>query len=355
MPDDTHLPAPQGEFLIYQTEDGHTRVQVRFERDTVWLSQRDMSELFQTTKQNVSLHIQNVFDEGELVREGTVKEYLTVQTEGNRQVERRVEHHNLDVIISVGYRVKSLRGTQFRIWATQRLREYIVKGFTLDDERLKKSGGDHFDELLERIRDIRSSERVFWRKVLDIYALSEDYDPKAESSQHFFQIVQNKMHWAIHGHTAAEIVHTRADSRKANMGLTTWAGDKPRKGDVSIAKNYLTEDELKALNLIVSAYLDFAELQALNRKPMTMGHWIAKLDDFIRIADRQILTHAGKVSHETARLKAESEYDAFRSAQDKLPQPVDQHFADAVNELKQIEKNAKKQPKGKSKGGDDEK
>lgn len=346
MSDDANLPAPQGEFLIYQTEDGHTRVQVRFERDTVWLSQRDMAELFQTTKQNVSLHIQNVFDEGELLRDGTVKEYLTVQTEGNRQVERRVEHYNLDVIISVGYRVKSLRGTQFRIWATQRLREYIVKGFTLDDERLKKSGGgDHYQELLERIRDIRSSERVFWRKVLDIYALSEDYDPRTEASKLFFQTVQNKIHWAIHGHTAAEIVHARADSTKPNMGLTTWTGDKLRKGDVTIAKNYLNEDELKALNLIVSAYLDFAELQALNRKPMHMADWIAKLDDFIRITERDILTHAGKISHEAARLKAEAEYDTFRAAQVALPQPVDQHFQDAIDELKKIEGEVKKTPK----------
>src|SRR6185437_3621121 len=291
------------------------------------------------------------FDEGELQRDTTVKEYLTVQTEGSRQVERRVEHYNLDVIISVGYRVKSLRGTQFRIWATSRLREYIVKGFTLDDERLKKSGGgDHFQELLERIRDIRSSERVFWRKVLDIYALSEDYDPKAETSKLFFQTVQNKMHWAIHGHTAAEIVHARADANKANMGLTSWAGDKLRKGDVSIAKNYRNENELKALNLIVSAYLDFAELQARSRKPMTMTAWIAKLDDFIRITDRQILTHAGKISHETAKLKAEAEFETFRAVQAALPQPVDQHFADAVDELKKIEGEVKK-PGRKKKGG----
>jgi len=345
MPDDGNLPAPRGEFLIYQTEDGRTRVEVRVEHDTVWLSQRDMAELFQTTKQNVSLHIQNVFDEGELLLAATVKEYLTVQTEGNRRVERRVEHYNLDVIISVGYRVKSIRGTQFRIWATQRLREYIVKGFTLDDQRLKQAGGgDHFQELLERIRDIRSSERVFWRKVLDIYALSEDYNPKADDSKLFFQTVQNKIHWAIHGHTAAEIVHARADSTKPNMGLTTWTGDKPRKGDVTIAKNYLSEDELKALNLIVSAYLDFAELQALNRKPMMMADWIAKLDDFIRITDRQILTHAGKVSHETARLKAEAEFDTFRVAQAALPQPVDEHFAKAVDELKKMTGQVKKKP-----------
>jgi hypothetical protein len=216
-----------------------------------------MAELFQTTKQNVSLHIQHVFDEGELSPEATVKEYLTVQTEGSRQVERRVDHYNLDVIISVGYRVKSLRGTQFRIWATQRLREYIVKGFTMDDERLKQAGGgNYFDELLDRIRDIRSSERVFWRKVLDIYATSIDYDKGADASKRFFQTVQNKMHWAVVGQTAAEIVHARASADKPQMGLTSWSGDQPRKGDVAIAKNYLAEDEIRALNLIVSAYPD---------------------------------------------------------------------------------------------------
>ncbi len=346
------VPSNPGEFLIYQTEDGQTRVRVRVEYETVWLTQKQMTELFQTTKQNISLHIQNIFEEGELQPEATVKEYLTVQTEGTRQVERNVEHYNLDVIISVGYRVKSLRGTQFRIWATQRLREYIVKGFTLDDERLKQAGGgDHFEELLERIRDIRSSERVFWRKVLDIYATSEDYDPKAESSKLFFQTVQNKMHWATHGHTAAEIVHARADAKKPRMGLTSWTGNKIRKDDVSIAKNYLNEDELKALNLIVSAYLDFAELQAMRRKPMTMADWIAKLDDFIRISDREILTHAGRISHETARLKAEAEYESFRAAQAALPQPVDQHFADAIDELKKIEGEAKKKKLGRKKKG----
>jgi hypothetical protein len=312
-----------------------------------------MAELFDTTKQNVSLHIQNAFREGELRPETTVKEYLTVQTEGNRQVERRVEHYNLDVIISVGYRVKSLRGTQFRIWATGRLREYIIKGFTMDDERLKAAGGgDYFEELLERIRDIRSSERVFWRKVLDIYATSIDYDPNIEASKLFFQTVQNKMHWAIHGQTAAEVVHTRADSGKPNMGLTSWAGEKPRKGDVCIAKNYLNGEELQALNLIVSAYLDFAELQAVTRKPMTMADWIGKLDDFIRISDREILTHAGKISHDTAKLKAEAEFEQFRAAQASLPQPVDRHFAQAVDELKhivgEVEKN---KPGSKNKGG----
>jgi hypothetical protein len=346
------VPSNPGELLIYQTEDGQTRIQVRVEHETVWLTQKQMTELFQTTKQNISLHIQNVFEEGELQAAATVKEYLTVQTEGDRQVERLVEHYNLDVIISVGYRVKSLRGTQFRIWATQRLREYIVKGFTMDDERLKQAGGgNYFDELLDRIRDIRSSERVFWQKVLDIYATSIDYDKSADTSKLFFQTVQNKMHWAIVGQTAAEIVHARASAAKPQMGLTSWAGDKPRKGDVSIAKNYLNEEEIKALNLIVSAYLDFAELQAVTRKPMYMADWIRKLDDFIRISDREILTHAGKISHETAKLKAEAEYETFRAAQAALPQPVDQHFADAIDELKKIEDSAKKKKLGRKKKG----
>jgi len=339
------------EFLIYQTEDGRTRLQVRFEGETAWLSQRNMAELFQTTPQNVTIHIGSIYEEGELAEAATCKEFLQVRSEGNRQVQRLVKHYNLDVIISVGYRVKSLRGTQFRIWATQRLREYIVKGFTLDDERLKQvGGGDHFEELLDRIRDIRSSERVFWRKVLDIYATSEDYDPKAETSELFFQTVQNKMHWAISGQTAAEIIHARVDAKKPQMGLTNYPGGKPRKGDVSIAKNYLTENELKALNLIVSAYLDFAELQAMRRKPMYMTDWIARLDDFIRMTDRQILTHAGNISHETAKLKAEKEYEKFRAVQAALPQPVDQHFAEAVDELKQVAGKVKKKPGRKKKG-----
>jgi hypothetical protein len=346
------VPSDAGEFLLYQTEDGKTRVQVRIEGETVWLSQRDMVELFQTTKQNVSLHIQNIFDEGELSPAATVKDYLTVQTEGTRRVERRVEHYNLDVIISVGYRVKSLRGTQFRIWATHRLREYIVKGFTMDDERLKQAGGgNYFDELLDRIRDIRSSERVFWRKVLDIYATSIDYDKTAEATKLLFQTVQNKMHWAIVGQTAAEIVHSRASAAKPQMGLTSWAGDRPRKGDVGVAKNYLNEDEIKALNLIVSAYLDFAELQAVTRKPMYMADWIRKLDDFIRLGDREILAHAGAVSHEVAQLKAEAEYETFRVAQAALPQPVDGHFDASLKELKEIEGAAKAKTAGREKEG----
>lgn len=343
------MPAGPGEFVFYHTEDGQARIQVRIEGETVWLSQKVMAELFQTTKQNVSLHIQNIYEEEELRPTATVKRFLTVQTEGNRQVEREVDHYNLDVIISVGYRVKSLRGTQFRIWATHRLRELIIKGFTMDDDRLKQAGGgNYFDELLERIRDIRSSERVFWRKVLDIYALSIDYDANAQSSQLFFKTVQNKMHWAAHGQTAAEVVHRRADATKPNMGLTSWAGDRPRKTDVSTAKNYLNEEEIKALNLIVSAYLDFAELQAQTRKPMYMTDWIRKLDDFIRLTDREILTHAGQVSHETAKAKAEAEFDKYRTAQAALPQAVDRHFEQSLEELERLEGDAKSLPELKS-------
>ncbi|MEN6356541.1 MAG: virulence RhuM family protein [Armatimonadota bacterium] len=344
------VPSTPNEFVIYQTEDGLTRVSVRFEGETVWLTQGQMVELFQSSKANISEHIKHVFEEGELDADSVVRNFRTTAADGKSY---NVAHYNLDVIISVGYRVKSLRGTQFRIWATQRLREYIVKGFTMDDERLKEAGGgDYFDELLERIRDIRSSERVFWRKVLDIYATSVDYDPNVETSKRFFQTVQNKMHWAIAGQTAAEIVHTRADADKPNMGLMNWTGDRPRKGDVCVAKNYLCEEELKALNLIVSAYLDFAELQAVTRKPMTMASWIAKLDDFIRISDRDILNHAGTISHEAAKLKAELEYEKYRKAQAALPQPVDRHFVEAVDELEKLEAEAKKRkPRRGKKGG----
>ena len=260
---------PASEFLIYHAEDGRTRIQVQLEDETVWLTQKMMSELFQKDVRTINEHIQNIFEEGELVPEATIRNFRIVQNEGSRQVSRDVDFYNLDVIISVGYRVKSLRGTQFRIWATQPLREYIVKGFTLDDERLKQmGGGNYFDELLARIRDIRSSEKVFWRKVLDIYATSIDYDPNTDISHKFFQIIQNKMHWAAHGHTAAEIIAARADSEKSHMGLTTWSGTKLMQSDVEIAKNYLRADELDTLNRIVSMYLDFAELQALNRRPM---------------------------------------------------------------------------------------
>jgi len=364
MTDNLPTPAPDdsGEFILYQTEDGQTRIDVRLEHETVWLTQRDMAELFQTTVPNINQHLSTIYDEGELEREATIKRYLIVQTEGNREVSRQVEHYNLDVIISVGYRVRSHRGTQFRIWATQRLREYLVKGFAMDDQRLKQAGGgNYFEELLARIRDIRSSERVFWRKVLDIYATSIDYDPSVEASQLFFKTVQNKMHWAAHGQTAAEVVHRRVDASQPNLGLTNWQGMKPRKTDVSIAKNYLKQDEIEALNRIVTAYLEFAELQALNRKPMAMVDWIVKLDDFLRLSDREILNHAGRMSHEDAKEKAEIELARYRKQQAVLPQPVDEHFEQSLDELKKIESKAKKAskkkfkkktPKKKEKGSD---
>lgn len=366
------LPAPapddSGELILYQTKDGKTRIDVRMADETVWLSQKGMADLFHTTKQNVSQHLQAIYEDGELRPEATVKKYLTVQTEGSREVSRAVDHFNLDAILAVGYRVRSHRGTQFRIWATERLREYLVKGFAMDDARLKRAGGgNYFEELLARIRDIRSSERVFWRKVLDIYATSIDYDPKADSSLLFFKTVQNKMHWAAHGHTAAEVIHRRADASQPNMGLTTWDGDGPRKTDVSIAKNYLKQDEIEALNRIVTAYLEFAELQALNRKPMSMIDWISKLDDFLKLSDREILKHAGKISHDDAKEKAEAEFLRFKVQQAKLPQPVDQHFDESLDELKKIESKAKaakkagrketpkkesKKPKGKKRKND---
>jgi hypothetical protein len=333
QPKKSTLPAaPAGsEIILYQTADGRTRLEVRLENETVWLTQAQMAELFQTTKQNVSLHIQNVFTEKELREDSVVKESLTTAADGKNYA---TKFYNLDVIISVGYRVKSHRGTQFRIWATERLREYIVKGFTMDDERLKRRGGGHyFEELLARIRDIRSSEKVFWRKVLEIYATSVDYDASAEASQLFFATVQNKMHWAAHGQTAAEVVHARADAAKPNAGMTNWVGTKPSREEAGIAKNYLKADELEALNRIVNVYLEFAELQALNRKPMTMRDWIGKLDDFLRMSGREILTHAGKISHEQALTKAEAEYEKFRVLEAAGLSRVEKDFEEAVRHL----------------------
>jgi hypothetical protein len=322
----------KSQVVLYQTKDGRTRLEVRFEGETVWLTQGQMVELFQTTKQNVSLHIQNIFAEKELEEHSVVKESLTTAADGK---DYQTKFFNLDVIISVGYRVKSHRGTQFRIWATQRLREYIVKGFTLDDERLKRAGGgNYFDELLTRIRDIRSSEKVFWRKVLDIYATSIDYDPSEEASQLFFATVQNKMHWAAHGLTAAEVVHGRVDAGKQNLGMTTWLGGKPTKEEASIAKNYLTAEELESLNRIVTAYLEFAELQALNRQPMYMRDWIIKLDDFLRLSGREILTHAGTISHEQALRKAEREFEKHRVLEIAQPSQVEKDFDEAVKKLR---------------------
>jgi len=350
-------PQQDSSLLLYQTEDGRTRLEVRLDEETVWLSQAQMAELFETTKQNVSLHIRNIFEEGELERPATVKESLTVQKEGQRAVQRRVEFYNLDVVVSVGYRVRSHRGTQFRIWATQRLREYIVKGFTMDDERLRNPPGkgrkDYFEEQLERIRDIRSSERRFYQKVLDIYATSVDYTPAVEMSQQFFATVQNKMHWATHGHTAAEIIHDRADASKPLMGLkTARPGGIVRKEDVSVAKNYLTETELDALNRIVNAYIEFAELQALNRRAMTMRDWIVKLDDFLKLSERDLLTHAGRISAESAKAKAEMEYKRYRVLTDSLPRSVDADFERVVKKLQSARKiqspPAKKKPNKKN-------
>ncbi len=304
---------PRGQFLVYEAEDGCIKIDVRLAEETVWLTQQLMAELFQTTKQNISLHIQNIFEEGELLPEATVKEYLTVRQEGNRQVHRTLEYYNLDMIISVGYRVKSHVATRFRIWATQRLKEYIVKGFTLDDERLKNPDQpfDYFEELTRRIQDIRTSERRFYQKITDIYATSIDYDPTFTFSINFFKTVQNKMHWAITGQTAAEIIHSRADNTQPNMGLTNYRGARVRKQDVVIAKNYLNAEELAALNNLVEQYLIFAEGQAMRRIPMHMSDWITKLDAFLNINDREILTHAGKISHEIAKQLAEGEYEKF--------------------------------------------
>jgi len=334
-------PEPSSQLLIYQTEGGTTKIEVRLENETVWLTLNQMAELFQTSKQNISQHIQAIYAEGELSPEATVKKYLTVRQEGGRQVQRLLDYYNLDMILSVGYRVKSRVATRFRIWATQRLREYIVKGFVLDDERLKNPDQpfDYFDELLRRIRDIRTSERRFYQKITDIYATSMDYDPTTELSLTFFKTVQNKMHWAITGQTAAEIIHSRAGAAKPNMGLTSWRGEKVRKRDVSIAKNYLNEEELAALNNLVEQYLVFAEGQAMRRIPMRMADWAAKLNAFLSFNERDILDHAGRISHELALERAEAEYEKFnreRIAQtDRLPSDFDKA-------VKQIESKKKK-------------
>lgn len=324
--------------IMYTTEDGLTKIEVTFENDTVWLSLEQMAELFQRDKSTVSRHIKNIFAEGELQQEATVAKFATVQMEGNRQVTRDIEYYNLDVIISVGYRVKSLRGTQFRIWASSVLKEYMKKGFALDDERLKRlGGGNYFDELLARIRDIRSSEKVFWRKVLELYATSIDYDPRAESSVVFFKQVQNKMHWAAHKHTAAEIVFERADAEKKNMGLTSWEGKQIRRADTEIAKNYLTGQELDALNKIVSAYLDIAEVRALAHEPMYMKDWLETIDDYLKMTRRDILITKGRVTHQQAINKAHAEYEKYRKKQDEMLSPVEQHFIESIKELEALE------------------
>ncbi len=345
----TDEPLPQSEIILYQTEDGRTRIQCRLESETLWLTQAQIAELFETTPQNVTLHLKAIFAEGELVEAATCKDYLQVRLEGGREVSRRLRHYRLEAILAVGFRVRSHRGTQFRQWATARLGEYLVKGFTMDDERLKNPPGkgqkDYFDELLERIRDIRSSERRFYQKVLDIYATSVDYTPNAEQSQRFFAAVQNKMHWATHGHTAAEVIAGRADAAKPFMGLqTTRPGGVVRKDDVGIAKNYLTEDELQVLNRIVNLYIEYAELQALERKAMTMRDWITKLDEFLKISGRELLDHAGKISAESAKAKAELEYDRYRALLDAQPQRVDAEFEKAAKELKKLPRPKKTRP-----------
>lgn len=325
---------PGGEFLFYQSDDGRIRLQVRLEDESVWLTQKLMAELFQKDVRTVNEHIQNIFGEGELTPDSVIRKFRITAADGKNY---ETAHYNLDVIISVGYRVKSLRGTQFRIWATQRLREYIVKGFTMDDERLKqRGGGNYFEELLARIRDIRSSEKEFWRKVLEIYATSIDYDPSGEASRQFFATVQNKMHWAAHGQTAAEVIHARVDGTKPQVGMTNWVGAKPSKSEAIIAKNYLSPEELNALNRIVVAYLELAEVQALNRQPMYMSDWLARLDDFLRLGGRDVLQHAGKISHEQTAQKAELEFEKFHRPQLGLPSQVEQDFDAAVKELKKL-------------------
>ena len=316
-----------GQIILFQTQGGDTKIEVRLANETVWLTGDQMAELFQRNKSSISRHIKNVFESGELQRDSVVAEFATTASDGKTY---KVAYYNLDMIISVGYRVNSHRGVQFRQWATQVLKEYIIKGFVLNDELLKNAGhGNYFDELLSRIRDIRSSEKVFYRKVLEIYALSIDYDPRTEATQRFFKTVQNKMHFSAHGHTAAEVIFQRADAEKDFMGLTTWRGAMPTKHEAEIAKNYLTEEEVDMLNRIVNLYLDFAELQAKSHVPMYMKDWIKKLDDFLTLSGKELLTHAGTVSAEVAKLKADTEYDRFRERTQYQLSPVEIHFLEA--------------------------
>ncbi|HSY49500.1 MAG TPA: virulence RhuM family protein [Thermoanaerobaculia bacterium] len=329
------MPSPGGQFLVYRTQDGKLKIDVRFDDETVWLTQQQMAELFQTSVPNISMHIRNVFVEGELRPDSVVKESLTTAADRKNYA---TKFYNLDVIISVGYRVKSQRGTQFRMWATQRLREYIVKGFVLDDERLKNPDQpfDYFEELTRRIQDIRTSERRFYQKITDIYATSIDYDPTQSISIRFFKTVQNKVHWAITGQTAAEIVHERVNAAKPNLGLTNWRGATIRKEDVAIAKNYLTEPELASLNNLVEQYLVFAEGQAMRRVPMHMADWVHKLDGFLTLNERDILSHAGRISHEMAQTKAELEYDKFKALASAGSRPVDADFDRATKQLQKL-------------------
>jgi len=330
----------KGEIILYQAEDGESRIEVRLQGDTVWLNLDQLAELFQRNKSTISRHIRNVFEDRELSKDMVVAYFATTTQHGaidGKTQTHRVEYYNLDMIISLGYRVHSYRGVQFRMWASTVLKEYLIKGFALNDDLLKQAGGgNYFDELLSRIRDIRSSEKVFYRKILEIYALSIDYDPKVEITQEFFRTVQNKMHYSVHGHTAAEIIYERADAQKDFMGLTTWTGAMPKKTDAEIAKNYLSKEEITTLNRIVSLYLDFAELQAEEHRPMYMKDWIKILDDFLRISRKDILTHAGRISAQLAKAKADTEYDKFKERTKNELTPVEIHF------LEQFEREQKK-------------
>ncbi|NBK98401.1 MAG: cell filamentation protein Fic [Erysipelotrichia bacterium] len=321
--------------IIYTTEDGLVKIETTFNAETVWLSLDQMSSLFQRDKSTISRHIKNIYEEGELVREATVANFATVQNEGDRQVERNIEYYNLDVIISVGYRVKSKRGVQFRIWATNLIKEYMKKGFVLDDDRLKElGGGGYFKELLERIRDIRASEKVFYRQILEIYATSIDYDPIADVSIQFFKKVQNKIHYAIHGETAAEVIYHRADAEKEFMGLITFSGKHPTLKEAKIAKNYLNEKELKAMGQLVSGYLDFAERQAEREQVMTMEDWVKHLDNILTVTGEQLLVGNGSVSHQKAMTKAETEYKKYKA---KTLSDVEKDYLEAIKTLEDLE------------------
>jgi hypothetical protein len=327
-------PVPGGEFLLYTTDDGDSQLEVRLIDETIWLSLDQMAELFQRDKSVISRHISNIFAEGELVADSVVAKFATTATD-NKTYE--VSFYNLDVIISVGYRVKSQRGTQFRMWATQRLREYLIKGFTINDDLLKRAGsGNYFDELLERIRDIRSSEKVFWRKMLDIFATSIDYDGTSETARQFFATIQNKLHFAAHGNTAAEIVYKRADGAKPNMGMTNWTGQRPTRAEASVAKNYLTVDELDILNRIVNLCLEFADLHARERKPVYMREWLGKIDAFLRVTDRKVLESLGSVSHADAEEKARRAFQQYSQARREEKSLVEVHFEEEVQRIKRL-------------------
>ena len=317
-----------GEILIYQTDDGQTNIEVKIEDDTVWLTQQQMSELFQTSRTNVVEHIKHIYEERELDEISTCRNFRQVRKEGNREVTRQILHYNLDMIISLGYRIKSVIATRFRQWATKRLKEYMIKGFTIDDERLKgNGGGNYWKELLDRIRDIRSSEKVLYRQVLDLYATSVDYNPHSEESVRFFKIVQNKLHYAAHGHTAAEVIYQRADAQKPFMGLTSFSGELPALKDIGIAKNYLDESELKVLNNLVSGYFDLAEINAIEHKPMYMDDYVKQLDSVLSSGNRKLLTGAGSVSHKQALEKAKTEY---RKYQEITLTPVEKAYLESI-------------------------